>query len=155
MDDHTPLSEEGLRQLRSELDRLENVERPRVIQEIRTAREWGDLSENAEYHEARRAQGQLEARITRLRARLRTAVVIAPPADTDTVAFGSTVEVRDETSGRHATYTLVGPTEARAAEGRVSVQSPVAQALLGAGPGESVDVPLPAGSRTLTVVSIG
>jgi transcription elongation factor GreA len=155
MEEHTPLSEEGLQQLQSDLDQLENVERPRIVQEIRTAREWGDLAENAEYHEARRAQGQLEAKIARLRARLLTAVVVAPPADTDTVAFGSTVEVRDETSGRHATYTIVGPTEARAAEGRVSVESPVAQALLGAGPGESVDVALPAGSRTLTVVSIG
>jgi transcription elongation factor GreA len=154
-DDQTPVSEQGLAELQAELDRLVNVERPRIVQEIKTAREWGDLKENSEYHEAKRAQGHLETKIARLTERLRRSVVVDAPSGTGVVVFGSTVEVRDEGTGREATYQIVGPTEAKAAEGRISFESPVAKGLLGAKPGDSVTVILPSGSRQLTVVGIG
>jgi transcription elongation factor GreA len=155
MTDETPMSEQGLAELRAELERLETVERPRIVDEIRTAREFGDLKENAEYHEAKRAQGHLETRIARLTGQLRSAVVVESEANASVVGFGSKVAVRDESSTRESTYTLVGPTEARAAEGALSVDSPVARALLGARAGDSVKVATPAGSRELTVLSVG
>src|SRR3954469_11476316 len=141
----TPMSEQGLVELQAELERLETVERPRIVEEIKTAREFGDLKENAEYHEAKRAQGHLETRIQRISEQLRNAVVLEASGDSAVVGFGSRVEVRDEASGREATYTLVGPTEAKAAEGALSVESPVAKALVGAKAGDKVTVTTPSG----------
>jgi transcription elongation factor GreA len=155
MADETPMSEQGLAELQAELTRLETVERPRIVDEIRTAREFGDLKENAEYHEAKRAQGHLETRIARLTGQLRSAVVVEAAGDAAVVGFGSRVSVRDEASSREATYTLVGPTEAKASEGALSVDSPVARALLGARVGDAVKVSTPSGARALTVLSVG
>ena len=155
MSEETPITEQGLAALEAELERLKTVDRRRIAAEIRTARSLGDLKENAEYHEAKRAQGQLESRIARLTAQLRAAVVVDPRSDDSVVAFGSRVAVRDEASGREATYTIVGPTEANPATGGLSSSSPVARALLGAHPGDTVTVAAPAGSRQLTVLKIG
>jgi transcription elongation factor GreA len=152
--DETPMTEQGLADLEAELERLKTVDRPRIAEEIRTARGFGDLKENAEYHEAKRAQGHLETRIARLTAQLRGAVVIDAPSDASLVSFGSRVAVRDEATGREATYTIVGPTEANAATGALSSSSPVARALLGSRPGETVTVVAPAGSRRMTVLKI-
>jgi len=155
MPDATPMSEQGLAELEAELERLKTVDRRRIAEEIRVARGFGDLKENAEYHEAKRAQGHLETRIARLTDQLRGAVVVEAPSDTTVVAFGSRVAVRDESSGREATYTIVGPTEADASTGALSSSSPVARALLGARPGDTVTVTAPAGSRRMTVLGIG
>jgi transcription elongation factor GreA len=154
MTDDTPISHQGRADLQAELERLKTVERRRIADEIRVARDFGDLKENAEYHEAKRAQGHLETRIARLDAQLRTAVVHDAPDHADVVSFGSRVRVRDEASAREADYTIVGPTESNAGSGALSSSSPVARALLGAREGETVSVEAPSGARRLTVLSI-
>jgi transcription elongation factor GreA len=154
MTDETPMSEQGRAELEAELERLKTVERRRIAEEIRVARDFGDLKENAEYHEAKRAQGHLETRIARLDAQLRTAVVHDAPTQADVVAFGSRVRVRDETSGREADYTIVGPSESNVGSGALSASSPVARAMLGAREGETVSVEAPSGARKLTVLGI-
>ena len=110
--DGEPITPEGLEALKAELARLEGDARRDIARRIQAARELGDLSENAEYHIAKEDQAHLETKILRLTQRLRNARVTEAPADTDVVAFGTTVTVADEESGREATYTLVGPTEA-------------------------------------------
>jgi transcription elongation factor GreA len=154
MAEDIPMTEQGLAELRAELHELETVARPRMAEEIRTAREFGDLKENAEYHEAKRAQGHLETRIARLSDQLRHAVVVESSGDAAVVGFGSRVAVRDEASERESTYTLVGKTEAKASEGTLSIESPVARALVGARAGDVVTVTTPRGTRQLTVLSV-
>jgi len=154
MTDDTPMSHQGRADLEAELERLKTVERRRIADEIRVARDFGDLKENAEYHEAKRAQGHLETRIARLDAQLRSAVVHDAPDHADVVSFGSRVRVRDEVSGRETDYTVVGPTESNVGSGALSSSSPVARALLGAREGETVSVEAPSGGRRLTVLSI-
>jgi transcription elongation factor GreA len=156
MADGYAISQEGLDALRAELHELETVARTEIAARIRTAREWGDLKENAEYHAAKEDQAHLETRIKRLQERLRGATVVDGSATPDgVVGFGSTVEVRDEQSGRVATYTLVGAAEASARDGRLSIESPVAEALLGAREGDAVSVETPGGPRTFHVVRVG
>jgi len=156
MTDGYAISQEGLDALRAELEQLETVARAEIAARIKTAREWGDLKENAEYHSAKEDQAHLETRIKRLQDRLRGAKVVDAAATPDgVVGFGSTVEVRDESSGRVATYTLVGAAEASAGDGRLSVESPVARALLGASEGDAVTVATPAGERVFHVQRIG
>ena len=149
------ITQEGLDALRAELEQLETVARREIAEKIRVAREWGDLKENAEYHAAKEDQAHLETRILKLRDRERNATVVEAAADADVVAFGSTVEVRDERSGKTARYTLVGAAEASARDGRLSIESPVARALIGASAGEEVLVHTPTGARTMHVVSVG
>ena len=156
MTDGYAITQEGLDALRAELEQLETVGRADIASRIKTAREWGDLKENGEYHAAKEDQAHLETRIKRLRERLRGAKVVeagATPAGV--VGFGSTVEVRDETSGRVATYMLVGAAEASAKDGRLSIESPVAVALLGAREGDAVSVETPGGARTFHVQRVG
>jgi transcription elongation factor GreA len=149
------ITQEGLDALRIELERLETTARNEVAERIRVAREWGDLKENAEYHAAKEDQAHLETRIAKLQDRLRGATVTESPTQVDVVAFGSTVEVRDETSGRTATYTLVGAAEANARAGKLSIESPVARALVGAREGEDVIVTTPSGKRPFHVLRVG
>jgi transcription elongation factor GreA len=156
MTDGYAITQEGLDALRAELHQLETVARREVAERIRTAREWGDLKENAEYHAAKEDQAHLETRILKLQERERNATVVSgPSAASGVVAFGSTVEVRDEKSGKVATYTLVGAAEASARDGKLSIESPVARALLGAKSGDAVQVETPAGARTMHVVRVG
>jgi transcription elongation factor GreA len=155
MDGEHAITREGLDALRAELERLETAGRAEIAARIKSARADGDLKENAEYHIAKEDQAHLETRIARLTERLRGATVVEAPAQDGVVAFGSTVEVRDEGSGRSATYTLVGAAESSAANGRLSIESPVAQALLGAREGDAVAVEAPGGSRTFRVVRVG
>ena len=156
MTDGYAITQEGLDALRAELHHLETVARREVAERIRTAREWGDLKENAEYHAAKEDQAHLETRILKLQERERNATVVdSPSAASGVVAFGSTVEVRDEKTGKVATYTLVGAAEASARDGKLSIESPVARALLGATAGEAVKVETPAGARTMHVVRVG
>ncbi|ADB53234.1 transcription elongation factor GreA [Conexibacter woesei] len=153
MTDGYAITQEGLDALRAELEQLETVARREIAARIRTAREWGDLKENAEYHAAKEDQAHLETRILKLRERERNATVTEASSDVDIVAFGSTVEV--ETGGKNARYTLVGAAEASARDGKLSIESPVARALIGARAGEDVQVQTPSGARILRVVRVG
>src|SRR5438309_2818651 len=136
--DGEPVTPEGLTALKAELYELETEGRREMAARILAARELGDLKENAEYHIAKEDQAHLETRILRLQQRLREARVVEVSAGAgDEVVFGGTVTVTDEESGREATYTIVGPTEADMPSGKLSAESPVAQALLGGKPGET------------------
>jgi transcription elongation factor GreA len=150
------ITPEGLEALKAEIAHLEQVERPAIAERIKTAREWGDLKENAEYHDAKNSQAFLETRIKSLNERLRGATVVEPvaPGGVGGVAFGGTVELRDEEAGRTVTYRIVGSTEASLAEGKLSVESPVAQALIGSREGDVVAVPTPRGERRYTVLKV-
>ena len=151
------ITPQGLVELRAELERLETEGRRGIAARIQAARELGDLKENAEYHIAKEDQAHLETRISRLAGRLRKARVVDPAAGgpSDVVAFGTTVHVVDEASGRPASYTLVGATEADVRSGRLSAESPVAKALLGARTGDVVEIATPGGARRLRVERLG
>jgi transcription elongation factor GreA len=149
--DGEAITADGLAALRAELDELENTRRAEMAERLNAARALGDLKENAEYHVAKEDQAHLETRILRLRARLRDAVVVEADAGGTTFAFGRTAEVVDEESGRVHTWTIVGPTEADLARGRLSAGSPVARALLGHSAGDAVTVQTPRGPRRYRV----
>jgi transcription elongation factor GreA len=153
--DGEPITAEGLEALKAELARLEGDERRAIAARILAARELGDLSENAEYHVAKEDQAHLETKILRLTQRLRAAYVVEADADAATVQFGATVTIADEETGREQTWTLVGSTEADARTGRLSAESPMARALMGAGPGDVVEVQAPRGARRMRVVRLG
>ena len=150
------ITREGLERLRAEVEELETSGRHEGAERIRIAREWGDLKENAEYHDAKNSLALLERRITVLREKLDNAVVVdAAAPNADVVAFGSKVEVVDETSGRTSEYTLVGSTESDLSAGLLSAESPVARALFGAREGDVVSIPLPRGERKVRVTRVG
>ena len=148
------MTKEGHEALRAEIERLETVERPQIVQQIKTAREFGDLKENAEYHAAKDAQAHLETRIKTLRQQFDHATIVEPATGGDAVGFGSTVEVEDEESGRRMTYRLVSNHEAAPGEGRLSFDSPVGTALRDKRTGDVAVVPTPRGERRLRVVAI-
>jgi transcription elongation factor GreA len=141
----------GLNALQAELKELQTAGRRAMAERILAARELGDLKENAEYHIAKDDQAHLETRIRRLRERLRNAVIVETHAHDATFAFGRTAEVLDEDSGKVHTWTIVGPTEANLAQGKLSAESPVASALLGRAPGDAVEVQTPRGPRKYRV----
>ena len=144
----------GHAQLVAELRRLKGQERPRIVEEIRVAREHGDLSENAEYHAAKERQGQIEARIRTVEDKLARAEVVEPSADTERVRFGLTVVLEDVDSGSEVTYTLVGEDEADVGQGLLSISSPIARALVGKAIDDEVHVRVPAGRRTYEIRDI-
>jgi len=146
---------EGLQALEAELSALEGEGRRAIAERIRTAREWGDLKENSEYHDAKNEQAHLETKIARLREKIADAVIVedAAGAADGVVSFGSTVVVRDQEGGEQ-TWRIVSSHDAAPREGRLSAESPVAVALLGRTPGEQISVTLPRGKRTLTVLSV-
>jgi transcription elongation factor GreA len=141
----------GLDALEAELEELQSTGRRAMAERFNAARAHGDLKENAEYHIAKDDQAHLETRIKRLRERLRHAVVVETDAHDASFAFGRTAEVLDEHSGKLHTWTIVGPTEADLAQGKLSAESPVARALLGSAPGDAVEVQTPRGPRTYRV----
>jgi transcription elongation factor GreA len=147
------ITAEGLDALRTELEELETTGREQIAAQIKTAREWGDLKENAEYHAAKEAQAHLETRILRLREKLLSAEVVEVKLS-DQASFGSTVEVEDEQTGKTMTYTLVSSTEASPSDGRLSMESPVAGAILGRRAGDVAVVQTPRGERRMKVVSV-
>jgi len=146
-----PITEQGLADLREEIEELEGPARTKMAARIKVAREEGDLKENAEYHIAKEDQAHLETKIKRLRERLRTAVVVEVDGSADGFAFGRTAEVLDESKGEVNTWTLVGSTEASLAEGRLSAESPIGRALLNAKVGKPIEIETPKGSRTFVV----
>ncbi len=147
------MTQEGYDALRKEVDHLETVGRAEIAKQIKTAREWGDLKENAEYHAAKDAQAHLETKILTLREQLDNAEVVEK-ASGGAAGLGSTVEVRDEQSGRTSTYTLVSAREAVPSEGKLSLESPVGEALRDKRAGDVATVQTPRGERRLHVVSI-
>jgi len=151
-DERVLMTAGDMAKLKADVERLETVDRPEMAERIKAARELGDLKENAEYHDAKDAQAILETKILRLRDQLRRAEVIEAERGSDKVAFGSRVRLVD--GGRELDYTLVSAVDADAAAGRLSVESPVAQALLGARRGDVVELQTPRGRRRLEIVSI-
>ncbi len=145
----------GLEELKAELAGLEGEGRREIAERIKTAREWGDLKENSEYHDAKNDQAHLETRIARLREKITDAVVVAEqqPAPGGVVGFGSTVVIRDQ-EGTEQTWRIVSSHDASPKDGRLSAESPVATALLGRGEGDELSVTLPKGTRRLTIVSV-
>ena len=144
---------EGEARLRAELDELTLVKRPQVIARIRTAKEHGDLKENAEYHSAREEQSFLEGRVQAIEARLRLAVIVEAPVAGSRVGLGSLVTVDDD--GETVTYTIVGADESDPPRGRISSSSPVGRALVGRDKGDDVVVATPAGERRYRILDIG
>jgi len=149
------MTKRGAELLREELHRLKTVERPANSSAIAEARAHGDLSENAEYHAARERAGFIEGRIGELEAKLANAQVIDPKLlDADgRCVFGATVEVQDE-AGEASTWQIVGEDEADIKEGRISVSSPIARALIGKEAGESVEVQTPGGLKRYDIVDV-
>ncbi|HEY1776322.1 MAG TPA: transcription elongation factor GreA [Solirubrobacteraceae bacterium] len=154
MDEATLMTAEDHAALIDELAGLEGDGRRAIAARIKTAREWGDLKENSEYHDAKNDQAHLETKIKLLRERLaRAKVVEAAPTSSGVVGFGSTVGVRDE-DGREQRFEIVSSQTAAPAQGKISVESPVARALLGTAVGAEAEVTLPRGSRRFTVISV-
>ena len=153
-DDDLLMTRADYEKLEREIEDLETSARGEMAERIKAARELGDLKENAEYHDAKDAQAILETRILRLRDQITRAQVVEAEAGGDAVAFGSQVELSDRDSGKQTTYTLVSAVDADAAAGRLSVESPVGQALVGARAGDVIEIPTPKGTRTLEVISI-
>lgn len=151
-----PLTKRGAEKLREELTQLKTVERPRIIAAIAEARAHGDLKENAEYHAAREQQSFTEGRIKEIEAKLSNANII-DVASLDAggkVVFGATVDLADEDSGGEITYQIVGEDEADIKAGLISVNSPIARALIGKMEGDVATVMAPGGERNLEVVEV-
>jgi len=153
--DRYPMTPEGHEALAQELKHLTSVERPRISKEIGVAREHGDLRENAEYHAAKEKQGQIEARIAHLEGMLSRAEVIdASLLSGGKVKFGAWVKVEDAESGEMKTFRIVGAEEADVNQGKISVTSPVARALINHEVGDEVKVKAPGGTRTYEIAEI-
>ena len=150
-----PMTPEGHAKLKEELGRLKSKERPHVIREIGTAREHGDLSENAEYHAAKDRQGMIEARISELESKIGLAEVIdISNLSSNRVQFGAKVTVVDEETEKESTYQIVGADEAEVNEGRLSVTSPLARALIGKKSGDPIELNTPSGVRNYEILAI-
>ena len=149
------MSEEGYNKLLAELKHLEAVERPKIIQAIAEARDKGDLSENAEYDAAKEAQGLLEMKINKLKAVIADAKIIdESKLKTDSVQILNKVELKNVKNGAKMTYTIVSESEANLKEGKISVNTPIAQGLLGKKVGDVAEIKVPQGMIHLEVVSI-
>jgi transcription elongation factor GreA len=145
----------GLQRLEEELRQLKTEQRPAVIRSIAEARTHGDLSENAEYHAARERQSFIEGRIAELEEIVSGAEVIDPAQlSGEQVKFGATVDLIDEETEKPVSYQIVGMYEADIKSGRLSISSPLAKALIGKKPGDSVSVPAPSGDRSYEIVGV-
>lgn len=151
-----PLTVRGADALREELTQLKSVERPKVIAAIAEAREHGDLKENAEYHAAREQQGFIEGRIKEIEGKLGNAQIIdiTKLPQNGRVVFGVTVELEDLDSGNEVTYQIVGDDEADIKQNRISVNSPIARALIGKEEGEIVVVQAPGGATEYEIGAV-
>src|SRR6516225_4537413 len=143
-----PMTIEGFKKLEAELHRLKVEERPRIIQQIADAREHGDLSENAEYHAAKEAQGLNEDKVGRAE------VIDTSKLSGNKVKFGATVTLEDEDSGDKVKYKIVGEDEADVRDGKISITSPIARALIGKAKGDSAEVTTPRGTRSYEILKI-
>ena len=155
MTERVPMTRASYEKLQEELRRMKTTDRRAIAKEIEVARAHGDISENAEFHAAKERQGQIEGKIALLEDRIARAQVIDPSnQDTGAVRFGTTVVLVDAETDEEITYTLVGEDEADVREGRISVTSPVARALLGKQVDDAVTVRVPKGIRHLEVREI-
>jgi transcription elongation factor GreA len=152
--DATQITAQGLAELKAELAELEGTRRREISERIKIARDFGDLKENSEYHDAKNEQAFLETKIAKLRERLTSAIVVEGEAGSH-ARFDSEVRLRDEETGKEVSYRLVGATEANLAEGKLSIESPVAQAIVGRSAGDKVAVATPRGERLYTVIKVG
>ncbi len=151
----TILTQDGLRRLEEELEHLKGTRRKEIAERIKQAKEFGDLAENAEYDDAKNEQAFVEGRILQIEKMLRSARVIDNnAANSDTVAVGSTVRVKDVAAGDEITYTIVGSAEADPLQDRISNESPVGHALIGRKKGETVTIRVPAGTLKYTILEI-
>ncbi|MFH1688591.1 MAG: transcription elongation factor GreA [bacterium] len=149
------MSKEGLAKLEAELRRLKFEERPKIVAEIDRARQLGDLSENAEYHAAKEAQGHLERKIVEMQERLaRVQMVDTDAIPTDKVYLYAKVLVKDQLHDEEIEYTITPPDEADVDNDIISIDSPVAKAMLGKAVGEVVQIPVPAGTLTYEILKI-
>ena len=149
------VTEEGLRKLQQELDQLTTVERPKISQQIAEARDKGDLSENAEYDAAKEAQGMLEMKINNLKLTIADAKIIdESKLKTDSVQILNKVELKNVKNGMKMVYTIVSESEANLKEGKISVNTPIAQGLLGKKVGDIAEIKVPQGMINLEVVNI-
>lgn len=150
-----PMSKAGNRKLREELIHLERVERGAVVKSIETAREHGDLKENAEYHAAKDRQGHIEGRILELKDKLARAEIIdCSEVGTDRVFFGTIVKLLDMDTNEEVTYQLLGPEEADVKNGSISVLSPLGKSMIGKEIGDDVVAKTPGGTREFEVIDI-
>jgi len=151
-----PMTIEGSERLKAELQRLKTVDRPEVIRAIAEARSHGDISENADYDAAKERQGFIEGRIATVEAKLANAQVI-DPATIDAggrVVFGATVELVDGDSDERVVYQIVGDDEADIKQGKISVSSPIARALIGKSEGDTAEVLAPGGTRSYEILGV-
>jgi len=151
-----PMTVEGAERLKSELQRLKSVERPAVSRALMEARSHGDISENADYDAAKERQGFIEARIRDIENKLAHAHVIDPSGiqGEGRVVFGATVEIEDSNSGDRVSYQIVGDDEADIKQGKISVSSPIARALIGKSEGDSAEVDAPGGTRVYEILGV-
>ncbi|MEL7028945.1 MAG: transcription elongation factor GreA [Pseudomonadota bacterium] len=150
-----PMTAAGYEKMDAEIRRLKTVERPSVIQAISEARQHGDLSENAEYHAAKERQSWIEGQLLELEDKLSRAEVIdIAKLSGDSVKFGGTVTLVDEDTDEESRYQIVGDFEADVKEGKVSISSPIARALIGKEVGDAVEVTTPGGSRSYEIVKV-
>ena len=151
-----PLTVTGAEKLREELHRLKTVDRPNVVAAIAEARSHGDLSENAEYDAAKERQGFIEGRIQEVEGKLSNAQIIDPKLlDADgRCVFGATVDMEDQDTGDSVTYQIVGEDEADIKNGKISVNSPVARALIGKYAGDIAQVQAPGGMREYEIIDV-
>jgi transcription elongation factor GreA len=149
------MSEDGYKKLVAELKQLEGVERPKISAAIAEARDKGDLSENAEYDAAKEAQGMLEMKINKLKAVIADAKIIdETKLNTDSVQILTKVELKNVKNGAKMAYTIVSESEANLKEGKISVNTPIAQGLLGKKVGEVTEIKVPQGTIQLEIVNI-
>jgi transcription elongation factor GreA len=150
-----PMTAGGYLRLQEELKRLKSVDRPAIIRAIAEARDHGDLSENAEYHAARERQSFIEGRVMELEDKIARAEVIdVSKLSGSAIKFGATVTLADEETDEEQTFQIVGEDEADVSNGRLSVTSPLARALIGKKIGESVEVTTPRGAKSYEVVTV-
>ena len=149
-----PFTARGFAKLDAELRRLKSVDRPSIITAIAEAREHGDLSENAEYHAARERQSFVEGRIRELEAVIGRSEVIDPSRFTGPIKFGATIVLLDEDTDEEKTYQIVGEQEAAIEQGLLNLKSPLARALIGKEPGDSVEVRTPGGVRSYEIRAV-
>jgi transcription elongation factor GreA len=155
MVEKVPMTQEGYSSMQEEVKHLKQEERPRIIRAIEEARAHGDLSENAEYHAAKEAQGWNETRISELEDKLSRAEVIDPGAlSGNTVKFGAKLELIDEDTDAMVKYQIVGDFEADVKKGRISISSPIARALIGKKQGDSVEVNTPGGGKSYEIKKV-
>ena len=155
MAEGTILTESGLKKLEEELDYLISVRRNEISEQIAVARGFGDLSENAEYHEAKKEQAKVEEQITKLQQTIRTATVVADDEiTTERVSIGTIVKVKDLDEGESYEYAIVGANEADPMENKISNESPVGAGLIGAKRNQTVTITIPAGTLRYKVTSI-